>query len=439
MKKIRSFNPNTPHTRPFLSLVFLLGWVSACQMGFAKNSEQAQSAETGLLETRVIDIKQAIQPITEEIRRNPKSPMAYCKRARKYTQLGRYKEAIKDYSKAIELNQNSSGGPDFAYQMRGYCKVQVGDFKGSIADFSQVLSRNAKSGPALYNRAAAYEKIGRNDLAKLDRMTLSKIHFSPESCQQISYARYLMHNGQYTQALAVYERKIKEEPNNSFAYMGRAQCYHKLNQPAKALEDIKKLESMQKSFAPCTVLKATILLESEKFDECIDACTKELESRPNNAALHILNAKAHKAKGDFSKAIVDYTNAMNIDPSNTENYLARAQLHEKLGDMKRALKDCSQFVSLNPRDSSALCTRALLYRKLKENEKALEDLNNAIRISPKDEFLYTKRAEIYYSKRLFSEALKDYEKAKELDPANHKYYESYSKKIREEVSSNISK
>lgn len=439
MKKIMSVNPNPPHILASLILAFSLGLAAFCQPGFGKDSGRVQPSETGLLETRVIDIKQAIQAVSEEIRRSPNSPMAYCKRARKYTQLGLFKEAIKDYSKAISLNQNSSSAGGFVYQMRGYCKVQIGDYKGSISDFSKVLASNPKSGAALYNRAAAYEKIGRKDLAKLDRMALSKIHFSPESCQQISYARYLMHNGEYTQALALYERKIKEEPSNSFAYMGRAQCFHKLNQPAKALEDIKKLESMQTSLAPCSVLKATILLEGEKFDECIEACTKELTSRPNNAVLLILSAKAHKAKGDFRKAIEDYSNAIKIDPSNTENYSARSQLYERLGDLTKALKDCSHMVSLNNKDSSALCTRALLYRKLKENDKALEDLNNAIRISPKDEFLYAKRAEIYYSKRLFSEALKDYTKAKELDPANQKYYENYSKKIREEISSSLSK
>jgi tetratricopeptide (TPR) repeat protein len=395
----------------------------------AEPHSKAARVSSGLLETRTIDVKKSLAKLTEEIKHNPNAAMGYMKRARQYCMLGQFDNAVNDYTKAIKLNQGSF----FAYQMRGYCRAKAGDYRGGIADFTKAIAQNPNDGAAFHNRAAAYDKIGRPDLARLDRDALKKLHFSSDSLQQTNYARYLVRNGEYRAALKIYDRKIQENPENSFAYLGRAQCYYKLNEGKKALAEIAHLEKLRKTSFPATRLKAMILLDNEKFDQCIEACAKELSVRPNNAELLTLTAKAHKAKGDFLKAEADYTRAIKLEPANSDLYLSRGQVYEKLGKLDKALCDYDKLVSLNKGDPSSLPTRAMLLRRMNQDERAIADLTEAIKLRPQDEYLYSKRAEIYYSKQQLSNALRDYSRARSLDPANAQYYASNCRKIKAEL------
>lgn len=97
------------------------------------------------------DFKGAINELTETIKLNPDDYDAYNMRAIAYSELNKYDEAIKDFSKCIEIKQIPE-----AYYNRGAAYFAKGEFKIALDDFTQCLKLSPDNIKALYKRALCY-------------------------------------------------------------------------------------------------------------------------------------------------------------------------------------------------------------------------------------------------------------------------------------------
>ena len=79
-------------------------------------------------------------------------------------ELGRSKEAIAEYTHAIELAPDNAHG----YQMRGWVKEHTGDTIGAIEDYSMAIMTDPDLIYVRYSRGKLYQKSGHQELAKKD-------------------------------------------------------------------------------------------------------------------------------------------------------------------------------------------------------------------------------------------------------------------------------
>ncbi|MFA7336878.1 MAG: tetratricopeptide repeat protein [Candidatus Obscuribacterales bacterium] len=87
-------------------------------------------------------------------------------RANLYFAIHDYAHAIADYSKIIELDDDSED----AYQKRGDCQFALGQYKKALADYNLALKHEVDPTAESYRaRANAYEKLGKLELAAKDR------------------------------------------------------------------------------------------------------------------------------------------------------------------------------------------------------------------------------------------------------------------------------
>jgi tetratricopeptide (TPR) repeat protein len=89
--------------------------------------------------------------------------VCYAQDAKKYYDDGqkdykflRYREAIENYSKAIELDSNYIN----AYIQRGFCKGMTKDFTGEIEDYTMAIQIDPKHKFAYISRGSAKNKTG---------------------------------------------------------------------------------------------------------------------------------------------------------------------------------------------------------------------------------------------------------------------------------------
>ena len=94
-----------------------------------------------------------IASLTDVIQRNPSDAAAYNTRGVVYAKLGKYPNAIEDFSHTIELDPHFSG----AYTNRALAYRQTKKDDLAMQDFNQAISVNA-------NDAAAY--LGRGNLER---------------------------------------------------------------------------------------------------------------------------------------------------------------------------------------------------------------------------------------------------------------------------------
>jgi Tetratricopeptide repeat. len=85
--------------------------------------------------------------------------------------LGKYEEAILLYDKAIKLESKGIDDIEVCYYNRGKAYFQLGNYNKAIGDYTIAIGISPKS-KYYSDRAVAYERIGENEKAALDNISV---------------------------------------------------------------------------------------------------------------------------------------------------------------------------------------------------------------------------------------------------------------------------
>lgn len=149
--------------------------------------------------------KEAMEEYSKAIELAPNDAVAYYNRGIVYKSLGQHEKAIKDYDKAIELAPNYAD----AFYNRGNVYKNIGQYEKAIKDYDKAIEMNPNDAEAYNNRGIAYKNIGQHEKAIED----------------------------YTQA-------IQLNPEYKNAYLNRAGVYSAIGEDALAKADRKKAEEL---------------------------------------------------------------------------------------------------------------------------------------------------------------------------------------------------
>ena len=72
------------------------------------------------------------------------------------TESGKFREAIMDFNKVIELDPNQAK----AYQYRGVAKAKYGDFAGAIIDYDKAIEKDSNNTDSYSSRGIAKARLG---------------------------------------------------------------------------------------------------------------------------------------------------------------------------------------------------------------------------------------------------------------------------------------
>lgn len=118
---------------------------------------------------------EAIADFSKVIEMKPNGASGYSSRGFIYTQRRKdYENAIKDFNKVIEIATNVFAKAQ-AFNSRGDVYFKKEEYDKAIADFTQAILLDPKDHFFYSDRAQAYEKIGRKDLAEADRKKADKL------------------------------------------------------------------------------------------------------------------------------------------------------------------------------------------------------------------------------------------------------------------------
>jgi tetratricopeptide (TPR) repeat protein len=137
-------------------------------------------------------------------------------------------------------------------------------------------------------------------------------------------------------------------------------------------------------------------------------------------------ANARLQKGEYRKAIDDYSKAIDHDPQNASALHERCFARAVIGvDLEDALSDCNESLRIRPNDSETLGGRGFVYLRLQFYRTAIRDYNAALEFKPDTAmFLYARgTAKIQSGDGEGGEA--DIAAARSLDPKIDAVFEAY--------------
>jgi len=83
-------------------------------------------------------------------------------------------------------------------------------------------------------------------------------------------------------------------------------------------------------------------LKANAEDARIEACSRALQSKPDDAIAYYNRGATYKLKGDFDRAIADFSKAIELKPDYAAAYDARGLVHVAKGDYVQALADVTR-------------------------------------------------------------------------------------------------
>jgi tetratricopeptide (TPR) repeat protein len=158
------------------------------------------------------------------------------------------------------------------------------------------------------------------------------------------------------------------------------------------------------------------LMESHgQFQEAIDAYSKALAQRPNDANVYYDRGVAYGRLNQWKEAIGDYTRAIEHDAGMAKAYNNRAAAYAQQHDYQRAIADFTKAISLDPGAALAYRNRALAYHDLGQLTQAIEDYTVAIRLEPNVFEGPFERGNAYLDLGEFQKAVADFDQAIAID------------------------
>jgi tetratricopeptide (TPR) repeat protein len=281
----------------------------------------------------------------------PTNGEQFVNRAEALAHLGRYEEALIDYSCTVRLNHDSKR----AQEGIALCFVEMGRNTEAIEKLNTILARNPNSITAHMLRAECFRNMHEFDRARADFSWLMQ-HDKKCSTAYCSMADLLTIEGKREEALLYLDSAIKMNNDNFETRQRRADILVSLGRFEEATRDFEAINRMpdkQENFSTLTS-RCKALMATRSYDKALPILDKLVSLRPSQVTLYLERARANNGLKLYSKAIKDCDQVLKSSDANPDALMLRADCYAKLGDKISALHDLEQAAAKNPKSTDVL-------------------------------------------------------------------------------------
>jgi tetratricopeptide (TPR) repeat protein len=160
--------------------------------------------------------------------------------------------------------------------------------------------------------------------------------------------------------------------------------------------------------------RGNVNFDKGDFDKAVADYTEAIGFGAKGADAYRNRAMAYAAKGDFDAALTDYNAAVRIDPQHAETFHNRGLTYARKNDTARAIADLTEAIRLDPKNAVAYSDRGVLRAKRGEDDKAIADFTEVIRLQANTAQAYHRRGNAFERTGEFEKAAADYAEATRL-------------------------
>lgn len=241
--------------------------------------------------------------------------------------------------------------------------------------------------------------------------------------QLFKKAQLAASKGNFTQAIQIYTRLLKQNPKHYAALINRGVLWER--KPVKDAQERAK----NRRFAEADYLQAIEInpYAAEPYNN-VGALYID-EGRNGDAAVYLSEAVARSPKyftalmnraiayyhqGRTMNALNDFNSALKLRDDEPLLFLNRALVYYDMGQYDAALDDLSYLIHLRPDDARAYLERARVFIKMGYPSNAYADLEEAVSIKPTYALAYYYMGDLLFRKGETDQALGMLVRSKEL-------------------------
>ncbi len=296
------------------------------------------------------------------------SPKKYFEAAEKFLESKNYKEALTNYSKAIELDPKY----EKAYIARASLYEKQNQKAEAVEDLKRLQAMAPKDKEHYYNAGrllADLKKYSEADLMFGKALERDK-GYSEAITDKIKVLHIL---GNYAQGLIITQMGLDDKKDH-ISYYNHAVMLDSLKNYAEAEKFYKNSKNDESKFIPAYFGLALVQVKLNKNADALKTCEEGLSKDPNSADMYFARSVVMADKKDFQAALNDVTRVILSKPSPVA-YKQRASYYEKLGQYQNAINDYIQVVKLDDKDWDAYFRKAAAHEQMQNYKAALIDYN----------------------------------------------------------------
>ncbi|GBB96387.1 hypothetical protein RclHR1_02740018 [Rhizophagus clarus] len=345
--------------------------------------------------------QKALLILDKTLQNQAKAPLAYLERAKIYTHLQRYGEALIDVNNSL---QGQGGGLQDdnieAYRLRAQLYFQTKKYQESLNDITIII-----------NRIESY---------KINSINTADYKYTPSDLEAYELRGNIhMKLGSYNESISDYTIVVENDEFNILSLANRGTLYREIRKYEESLRDLTKAISINPSFHFAKAQRGSVYCKLNKFSESL----KDLEDVLNSTAASDEDKLfATAERGDlycrqkmFYEALYDLDYVLAQDPYHTFARSRRGYVFMMLKKYGAALGELNEVISLDNHNYYSLTCRGMVYSKLENYNNSLRDFNAVLDRYPNNSLAIRQRAIVYFAMTKYEEGLMDFDRLINLD------------------------
>ena len=316
----------------------------------------------------VVQIDQAVDFFTNQMRDHPKDSFPVLMRATIWHDKKDLVHAMEDYTGAIRLDPHNAA----LYCNRGYLLGERGEFDKAIADFNEAIRLDPRDPIAYLHRGHAWSEQRQYDKAVADFS--ETIRLNPQDAYaRRSRGHAFVDKKDLGAAIADFTEAIRLDPPEVTAYIARGHAWRAGQETDKALAD---------------------------FDQAIRLA-------PEARGAYLERGIIREEKKEYENALADYDHAIRLSPKDPHTHNARAWLLATCADARyrdgsKAVESAKKACDLTDgKQPMFLDTLAAACAEAGDFESAIKWQVKALELTKvaEDKEDFQERLELYRSKK----------------------------------------
>lgn len=347
--------------------------------------------------------------------------VAYGERGESYRLVGRYNDALADFSHAIELDPESS----WSFTRRGDTYRGMKLYDNALADYSRaieldpiarafadredlhadrrrhheetlahlglVAASDQESTRTITCLGGTYRDIKKYDDALADFSRVNEL--DPTARAFADRGDAYRHLGRYEDALADMARAIEIDPQSAWVISYRGRSYHDMKRYEDSLADFSRVIALDPTVR-ALIDRADVYRHLLRYDDSLADLNRALEIAPNSFDAIAYRGDTYHDMRRYEDSLAAFTRAIELNPEDVQSFVDRGDVHAHLEHYEEACIDLSRAVELDPSDASAISQRGEIYLMMGRYDDALADFDEAIELDPDEDYYAARSAEV---------------------------------------------
>ena len=286
--------------------------------------ESSSHSDRGYEYKDIFNYKEAIKEFNRAIELDSKNGAAYAGRADSYSLLCEWEKAAADYTRAIALNKQD----DFLFYYRGMANYFLDKDEEALSDLETALRLNP-------------EDTKLKEMIEIVKRTVQKQKKMAESCVNEAKSRAKV----MEELFGVKLEEITDVGKIIAEYTQAPKSSH---------------DSAKNILASAYYISGLLFDSKREYAEAVKAYSEAINNEPNHRFAFKRRGMANLEIGKIencNQAIEDFKKA-NLDDAKLKEKLAdaywkRAIAYDQKGDKAHVIEDCERILELNPNDANA--------------------------------------------------------------------------------------